>query len=217
MNYSINRSEIAHYLKYNLVLPANKGFVSDGMPNYDTSFTGYCFDIYKAKNILRSLGYSNTKKPKLELHIDNRFIELAELISNQLNTAGFEVEIKLHPADMMMQLAAQGKLGFFRRSWMADYPDAENFLACFYSKNGSPPNYTRFSNSTYDQLYEKLILELNPSIRRRLYRQMEEILVEESPIVPIFYDQTIRLVQPNIEGLSPNVLNTLDLRRVRIK
>lgn len=217
MNYSINRSEIAHYLKFNLVLPANKGFVSDGMPNYDTSFTGYSFDIYKAENILRSLGYSNTKKPKLELHIDNRFIELAELISNQLNTAGFEVEIKLHPADMMMQLAAQGKLGFFRRSWMADYPDAENFLACFYSKNGSPPNYTRFSNSTYDQLYEKLILELNPSIRRRLYRQMEEILVEESPIVPIFYDQTIRLVQPNIEGLSPNVLNTLDLRRVRIK
>jgi ABC-type transport system substrate-binding protein len=52
MNYSINRSEIAHYLKYNLVLPANKGFVSDGMPNYDTSFTGYSFDIYKAKNIL---------------------------------------------------------------------------------------------------------------------------------------------------------------------
>jgi peptide/nickel transport system substrate-binding protein len=117
----------------------------------------------------------------------------------------------------MMQLAAAGQLDFFRRSWMADYPDAENFLACFYSKNGSPPNYTRFSNAKYDMLYEKLMSEMNPSIRRNYYRQLEEILVEESPIVPLFYDQTIRLVQPNIEGLSLNVLNTLDLKRVRIK
>ena len=216
VNYSINRREIAHYLKYNLVLPANKGFVSAGMPRYDTSFSGYSFDLIKAKNTLRSQGYSNTKMPKLELHIDNRFIELAELLSNQLNTAGFEVEIKLHPADMMMQLAAQGKLGFFRRSWMADYPDAENYLACFYSKNGSPPNYTRFSNSNYDKLYEKLVREMQPEVRKQIVKQLELILMEESPIVPIFYDQSIRLVQNNIRGLEQNVVNSLDLRRVRI-
>ena len=216
INYSINRKEIAHYLKYNLVLPANKGFVSAGMPRYDTSFPGYSFDLNKAKNILRSQGYSDKNKPKLELHIDNRFIELAELLSNQLNTAGYEVEIKLHPADMMMQLAAQGKLGFFRRSWMADYPDAENYLACFYSKNGSPPNYTRFSNSNYDKLYEKLVREMQPEVRKQIVKQLELILMEESPIVPIFYDQSIRLVQNNIRGLEQNVVNSLDLRRVRI-
>ena len=216
VNYSINRKEIAHYLKYNLVLPANKGFVSSGMPRYDTSFSGYSFDLNKAKNILRSQGYSDKNKPKLELHIDNRFIELAELLSNQLNTAGFEVEIKLHPADMMMQLAAQGKLGFFRRSWMADYPDAENYLACFYSKNGSPPNYTRFSNSNYDKLYERLVREMQPEVRKQIVKQLELILIEESPIVPIFYDQSIRLVQNKIRGLEQNVVNSLDLRRVRI-
>lgn len=217
INYSINRVELTQYLKYNLVLPANKGFVPPAMPNYDSSFQGFSFQPEKAKNILIEEGYTDKKKPTLELHINNSFIEMAELLAHQLGSAGFKVEIKLHPADMMMQLAAAGKLEFFRRSWMADYPDAENFLSCFYSKNGSPPNYTRFSNSKYDIIYEKLNSELNPSIRRAYYRQLEEILVEESPIVPLFYDQTIRLVQPNIESLSPNVLNTLDLRRVRIK
>lgn len=216
INYSINRSEISKYLKYNLVLPANKGFVSAGMPNYDTSFSGFSFDLNKAKNIIRSQGYSNTKKPKLELHIDNRFIELAELVSNQLNAAGFEVEIKLHPADMMMQLAAQGKLGFFRRSWMADYPDPENYLACFYSKNGSPPNYTKFSNPNYDKLFEMLIREMQPEVRKKIVKQLELILIKEAPIVPIFYDQSIRLVQKNIRGLEQNVVNSLDLRRVKI-
>ncbi|MFN7241368.1 MAG: ABC transporter substrate-binding protein, partial [Chitinophagales bacterium] len=126
------------------------------------------------------------------------------------------VEIKLHPADMMMQLAAQGKLGFFRRSWMADYPDAENYLACLYSKNGSPPNYTQFSNAQYDKLYDKLITEMSPTQRKQLTKQLEQILVEESPIVPIFYDQSIRLVQKNIQGLRQNVVNGLDLRRVKI-
>lgn len=217
INYSIDRNELAQYLKYNLVLPANKGFVPSAMPNYDSSFQGLSYQPKKAKRLLTEEGHSDKAKPTLELHINNNFVEMAELLAHQLSSAGFKVEIKLHPADMMMQLAAAGQLDFFRRSWMADYPDAENFLACFYSKNGSPPNYTRFSNAKYDMLYEKLMSEMNPSIRRNYYRQLEEILVEESPIVPLFYDQTIRLVQPNIEGLSPNVLNTLDLKRVRIK
>lgn len=217
INYSIDRNELAQHLKYNLVLAANKGFAPSAMPNYDSSFQGFSYHPEKAKRLLAEEEYSDKNKPTLELHINNNFVEMAELLAHQLSSAGFKVEIKLHPADMMMQLAATGQLEFFRRSWMADYPDAENFLACFYSKNGSPPNYTRFSNAKYDMLYEKLISEMNPNIRRSCYRQLEEILVEESPIVPLFYDQTIRLVQPNIEGLSPNVLNTLDLKRVRIK
>ena len=217
INFSIDRNELAQHLKYNLVLAANKGFAPSAMPNYDSSFQGFSYHPEKAKRLLAEEEYSDKNKPTLELHINNNFVEMAELLAHQLSSAGFKVEIKLHPADMMMQLAATGQLEFFRRSWMADYPDAENFLACFYSKNGSPPNYTRFSNAKYDMLYEKLISEMNPNIRRSCYRQLEEILVEESPIVPLFYDQTIRLVQPNIEGLSPNVLNTLDLKRVRIK
>ena len=99
---------------------------------------------------------------------------------------------------------------------MADYPDAENYLACFYSKNGSPPNYTRFSNSNYDKLYEKLVREMQPEVRKQIVKQLELILMEESPIVPIFYDQSIRLVQNKIRGLEQNVVNSLDLRRVRI-
>lgn len=57
--------------------------------------------------------YSDKNKPTLELHINNNFVEMAELLAHQLSSAGFKVEIKLHPADMMMQLAATGQLEFF--------------------------------------------------------------------------------------------------------
>jgi len=217
INYSINREEIVKYLKYNLVTPANKGFVAPGMPNYDTSLRGYTYQPQRAKALLQSIGYNETNKPSITLSINNNMVELAELVAHQLGQIGFSVHIQLHSADMMMQLAAEGKLDFFRRSWMADYPDAENFLACFYSKNGSPPNYTRFSNQEYDKLYKKLSIETNLKQRKIYTKKMEEILIEEAPFVPIFYDQSIRLVQTNIEGMEQNAVNSLDLRRVRIR
>lgn len=224
INYAINRRELVQYLKYNLVLPAIKGVVSAGMPNYDTSFSGYDYNPELAKKLVneyivdkanKGLGMSN-QKPKIEIHINNSFVEMAEFLENELEKVGFDIEIKLHPADMMMQLATEGKIDFFRRSWFADYPDAENYFSCFYSKNSCPPNYTRFSNKEFDRLYEESILEQNPANRKTNYKKMEQILKEESPIVPIFYDQSIRLIQKNISGLNQNVLNTLDLRRVSI-
>ena len=216
INYSICREELAEHLKYNLVLPANKGFISYGMPNYDTNFTGYRYNLEKAKTLIAEAGYSDKNRPKLDIHINNSFVEMSELLAYQLSKAGFEVEIKLHPADMMMQLAAAGKLEFFRRSWFADYPDAENYFACFYSKNSTPPNYTRFSNPIFDKLYEEVCSETNAKNRKLKYKEMEQILIDESPIVPIFYDQSIRIVQKNVSGLEQNVLNTLDLRKVVI-
>ena len=216
INYGINRNEIVSYLKSNLVSPANKGFVSKGMPNYDESFSGYSYQPLKAVSLLKQAGYNQTLRPKIELHINNSLVEIAEFIHNQLETIGFEVDIKLHPADIMMQLASKGNIEFFRRSWVADYPDAENFLACFYSKNSTPPNYTRFCNNEFDRLYELCTVEPNIEIRKQYYKKMERILLEEAPIVPIFYDQSIRLVQPNIQGLKQNTLNVLDLKYVKI-
>jgi oligopeptide transport system substrate-binding protein len=231
VNYAIDRKELVRYLKYNLVLPANKGFVSAGMPNYDTSFSGFDYNPELARKLVSEfVNYSQSpmqetlhegkaiidNKLKIEIHINNSFVEMAEFIENQLEKVGFDIEIKLHPADMMMQLATDGKLDFFRRSWMADYPDAENYFSCFYSKNSCPPNYTRFVNKEYDRLYEEVITETNIELRKKHYKKMEQILIEESPIVPIFYDQSIRLIQKNVTGLEQNVLNTLDLRRVKI-
>lgn len=215
INHAINRDELVKYLKNNLVNPANKGFVSLGMPNYDTSFNGREFNPILVQKLIAEAGFSSHNKPKLELHIDSRFAEMADFIANQLQQNGFDIKIKLHPADMMMQLAVDGKAELFRRSWMADYPDAENYFSCFYSKNTCPPNYTRFSNKVFDRLYEQITEESNPKLRRNLYKKLEQILIEESPIVPIFYDQSIRLIQPNVTGLDQNVLNTLDLRKVR--
>ncbi|HRG88057.1 MAG TPA: ABC transporter substrate-binding protein, partial [Chitinophagales bacterium] len=103
------------------------------------------------------------------------------------------------------------------RKTLADYPDAENYFAVFYSKNGSPPNYTRFNNAQFDALYERALTETSDSTRFETYRQMERLIIEEAPVVPLFYDEVLRFSQKNIEGLTANGLNLLNLKRVSIK
>jgi peptide/nickel transport system substrate-binding protein len=215
LNISIHRKELVNNLKNGLVIEANKGFVPIGMPNFDTSFRGYSYDPQKAKAILKKYGYDKNHPAKIQLHINNTYIDLAEFIIYQLNEVGFEVDLKLHPAEMMMQLAKEGKIAFFRRSWTADYPDAESHLACFYSKNGAPPNYTRFKNKTYDLLYESILANSDPVFRKANFKKMEQILIEESPIVPLFYDQSIRIAPKNIKGIRQNAIHHLDLRFVQ--
>jgi len=217
INLAINRQEIVSNLKNNLVKIANKGFVVNGMPNFDTTFEGFEYNPIKAKALLLESGYSASNKPKIQLHINNSFVDLAEFVIYQLQQVGFEVDLKMHPAETMMQLAIEGKIDFFRRSWTADYPDAESNFACFYSKNNSPPNYTRFKNARFDVLYESILKEPNAQKRIPIYKKMELILLEEAPIVPIFYDQSIRVIHKKVKNLGQNSINHLDLRNVKLE
>ena len=94
-------------------------------------------------------------------------------------------------------------------------PEAENYLSVFYGRNPAPPNYTRYQNPTYDRLYEQALLVNDDSTRIELYKQMDRMIIEDAPVVPLWYDEVIRLVQPNVKGFQPNGLNLLELRRVR--
>jgi len=111
---------------------------------------------------------------------------------------------------------SQGKVLWFRGSWLADYPDAENYFAVFYSKNTAPPNYTRFNNKTFDNLYETSFSITDEKLRFDVYRKLDSIIIEEAPIVPLYYDEVLRFMQPNIAGITPNAQNLLDLRRAKL-
>ena len=105
----------------------------------------------------------------------------------------------------------------FRASWVADYPDAENYLSLYYSKNFAPngPNYTHFSNSTFDGLYEQSYLETNVHEREKLYTKMDSLVMHEAPIVPLFYDEVVRFTRKDVSGLGINPTNLLDLKHVK--
>ena len=64
-------------------------------------------------------------------------------------------------------------------------------------------------------IYEKALFELNDSIRYSYYNQMDQLLIDNAPIVPLYYDQVVRLVNNNISGLTSNPMNMLSLKKVK--
>ena len=118
---------------------------------------------------------------------------------------------------LLLQKTSNSEAAFFRGSWIADYPDAENYLSVFYSKNPAPPNYTRYKNSAFDALFEKAMRETNDSLRYKLYQQADQVMINDAPVVPLWYDEAVHFVQPNVKGFTPNALNLLELRRTDLK
>ena len=153
----------------------------------------------------------------IELNTTSSYLDLCEFIQNQLAEVGIQLEININPPSTHRQMVATSKLDFFRGSWIADYADAENYLALFYSKNFCPngPNYTHFSNPTYDNYYELALKEVNLEKRHSYYHLMDQMILDEAAIVPLYYDQVIRFVQNDIVGFESNAMNLLELKSVQ--
>lgn len=219
VNYGFDREKIAMYLKNNIVEPAYGGFIPDGLPAYDTAVIhGYRYDPAKAGRLLAEAGFPNGEGlPPVTLYSTVQYADITNLVAAQLRQIGIVANVNIQQKGMLRDLAAKSKAPFFRADWIADYPDAENFLTCFYSKNPAPPNYTRFTNKEFDRLYEKAISESNDSIRHRLYQRMDNIILKYAPVVPLYYDESVMFIYPNVKGLVNNSLSLLELRRVRIE
>lgn len=218
INYGFDRREMLKYLRKGVGRPAESGFTPYGLPSFDAEkVKGFSYDLAKAKQLLKEAGHENGKGlGEIKLYTNETYKEYALFISKQMEQLGLKIKVEISQPAILREWMSQGKVSFFRGSWLADYPDAENYFAVFYSKNGSPPNYTRFNNKHFDELYEKALAENDDATRYELYHQMEQIIIDEAPVVPLFYDEVLRFSQNNVDGLTPNALNLLNLKRVKL-
>ena len=162
-------------------------------------------------------GYPDGKGlPKIKLLTIAIYADMANFIAKQLEESGIPVQVEVVQKSLLLTMTSTSTAAFFRGSWIADYPDAENYLSVFYSKNPAPPNYTRYKNVAFDAIFEKAITENNDSLRYKLYQQADQVMIADAPVVPLWYDKAVRLVQPYVKGFKGNALNLLELRRVRI-
>jgi oligopeptide transport system substrate-binding protein len=217
MNCGFDRRKMLLYLRNSLALPAESGFVPAGLPSFDSTLVhGYHYDPARARALLQEAGYPDGKGlPAIKLLTIPVYADFGSFIARQLEDIGIHIQIEVVQKSLLLEETAQSQALFFRGSWLADYPDAENYLSVFYSKNPAPPNYTRFSDPVFDKLYERSLLEEVDSVRYRLYREMDQRIVDASPVVPLWYDEVVHLVNPRVKGFDPNGLNLLELRRVR--
>jgi peptide/nickel transport system substrate-binding protein len=219
INYGFNRKEMLQYLRNNVGRPANAGFVPYGLPSFDEKATpGYSYDVAKAKQLLAEAGYPGGKGlPAIKLLTNPTYKDIAEYLQKQLAEIGINIDVEIMQPSLLRDQMLKGKATFFRGSWIADYPDAESFLSVFYGNVPAPPNYTRFRNAEFDSLYTLSLKETDQTKRFALYQALDRIVIEEAPIVPLYYDEVLRFVRTGVTGLEPNAMNLLDLKRVKVK
>jgi len=219
INYGFDRRKMMLYLRNSIGIAAESGFVPCGLPSFDSvKVKGYQYNVAKAKQLLEEAGYAEGKNlPVIKLLTIPIYGDLGSYIANELRQIGINIEVEVIQKSLLLEQTSKSQALFFRGSWIADYPDAENYLSVFYSKNPAPPNYTRYKNPAYDVLYERSLSEKNDSLRYKLYQQMDKLIIADAPVVPLWYDMAIHLVHTNIKNFPPNSLNLLELRRTRIE
>jgi peptide/nickel transport system substrate-binding protein len=218
INYGFNRRKMMLYIRNSIGTPAESGFVPAGFPSFDSSAViGYHYDPAKALQLLKEAGFPNgVGLEPIKLLTVPIYADLASYISNELRQIGIQINVEVVQKSLLLEQTAKSEALFFRGSWIGDYPDAENFLSVFYGKNPAPPNYTRYKNPKFDRLYEAALSEKNDSLRYKIYQQADQLMIKDAPVVPLWYDMVIRLVQPYVKNFAPNSLNLLELRRVKL-
>ena len=216
INYGIDRDKMLKYLRNNIGTAGHSGMIPKGLPGYDTSGSiGYHFDPVVARRYMEDF---NLRGTSITISVTAEYVDLVKYIQSQLNTLGFDVKVEVLPTATLRELRANGKLEIFRSSWVADYPDAENYLALFYGPNKSPagPNYTHFDKSNFDQLFEDSYAITDIDKREKIYQSLDSLVMAEAPVVVLYYDEVLRFVQNSVKGLTGNPTGQLDLKRVHI-
>jgi peptide/nickel transport system substrate-binding protein len=219
INYGFDRVKMMRYLRNNIGTPALYGMIPKGLPGFDTTMVkGFYYNPDKSRKLMVEAGFPNGKGlGEITLSTTASYLDLCKYIQNQLGEIGIKLKIDVNPPATLREMIAKSKVPFFRGSWIADYPDAENYLSLFTTSNFCPagPNYTHFSNKEFDILYNKAQNEINDSLRYRYYSQMDQIIINEAPVVILYYDQVLRFAQKNIKDMGSNPMNLLTLKRVR--
>jgi oligopeptide transport system substrate-binding protein len=168
------------------------GPIPPGVAGYSDREAPYSFNLDQARQLLAEADYPDGKDPatgrRLQLTLevgsaDNpEFRQAVELFVNFMDRIGIVIKPSYNNRPAFFEKLERRQAQMFNLSWIADYPDAENFLQLFYSHNASPgPNRANYSNPEFDRLYEKARTLPDGLERTELYRKMADLVVEDAP------------------------------------
>jgi len=190
MTCAFNTDEYIKFYNNRIVRP--NGPIPSGVSGYSDQPSPFSFDLDRAKKLLAEAGYPEGKDPKTDRRLqltlelgsaeNAEFRQAAELFANFMEKIGVVVKLSFNNWPTFLEKMERRQAQLFSLGWVADYPDAENFLQLFYAPNSSPgPNHANYGNAEFDKLYEQIREMQDTPERTALYRQMSDIVVEDCP------------------------------------
>jgi ABC-type transport system substrate-binding protein len=184
------------------------GPIPPGVLGYDPALKTKDYNVAYANKVLQKYRSKWSNSLTLLQSTNEETLELSEAIQAQLKQVGINSKIIEQEWSAFKNSLLQGNFDTFLISWWADYPDGENFLfPLFHSSNlGSGGNYTQFQNPQIDSLIEQSQKTTSSQEKLELYRKIQEIILEECPMVFLYSSKSLLVKQPWIENFIPHPL-----------
>ncbi|MBI2853594.1 MAG: peptide ABC transporter substrate-binding protein [Chloroflexi bacterium] len=197
------------------------GILPPGIPGYDGSLTGLRFDPVKAKQLISSSTYGDVSRlPPIVFTTSGYGNAISGLLGGAIEewrcNLGVEVKVRQLEPDILSYNLRQEKDQLFDMSWIADYPDPQDFLDLLFH-SGAENNTGEYANSALDKMLDQAAVEQDQAKRLSMYQQAEKMIVDDAAVLPLFFGRSYILVKPYVKDYIVTSMGMPLLNKVRVE
>lgn len=224
LNLAIDKRQICESILRAGQVPA-RALVPPGLPGYPPKLAEdqlpLCgeYDVAGAQRLMAEAGYPGGKGfPHVEVlfNTSEGHRTIAEFIQSEWKkNLGINAGAKNQEWGVYLNSVHQQQYMIARAGWVGDYPDPNTFLDMFVTDGAN--NETGWSHAEYDALIQRAKKIDDPAERMAALAEAETILMQELPIIPLYFSVSVNMVNPKVEGFHPNIQDLHPLHFLKIK
>jgi methyl-accepting chemotaxis protein/ABC-type transport system substrate-binding protein len=208
VNHAINRQRINERVFGSLGVMAD-GLLPPGLLGYDAKLRGYNFEPDRARSLMRQAGYAEGFQVEYRTWDTDEFRNsgMVDFIIEDLEQIGIKVDMTRHSAtDARAPLQKPGHGNIFCGNWYADFPDSDNFFFIFFHSHSSAVPGLNYHTPQLDRQIDDARRSNDVEERGNIYRGLDQQVIREAPLVPLFHERFFVLHKPAVRGVRTSLV-----------
>lgn len=208
INYAINRDRINERVYAGLSVCA-QSLLPPGLAGYDPNLRGFTHDPERARDLMRAAGYGSGFNVEYRTWDTDEFNNSGTIpmIIEDLDAIGIRVNVTRHSAtDASAPRARRGHGLIYCANWYADFPDSDNFFYIFFHSQATSIAGIYFHRPDIDARIIEARRSNDTEQRARIYQSLNEMVVKEAPIAPLFHERLFVLHKPEVRSIKTSLV-----------